>query len=156
MKGLITREKSPVQKRLGYYPAHGPRPAHDPPRPRKRNPGPQARPPAAPGPEPRPTLNDEYMTVEELAAALRLSPMTAYRHVSAGRIPGALRIGRTIRIPVTSAEAYLKACLITQPPPGSGQPGQDPPAALPRAPARQPPAPAPEAPKRSPAQAGCQ
>jgi excisionase family DNA binding protein len=46
-------------------------------------------------------------TVEEVAAHLKLRPITIYRAVSAGRLD-ALRIGRQIRIPQESLEAFTK------------------------------------------------
>jgi len=38
------------------------------------------------------------LTVDELAAILRVNRDTAYKAVAAGEVPGARRIGRTIRI----------------------------------------------------------
>jgi excisionase family DNA binding protein len=76
----------------------------------------------------------QLVTVRELAAFLRLSTMTVYRAVENGELPGAKRIGRSIRIPVTSVPEYVKSIGI--PPslrsisalagPGSGQPGPHP------------------------------
>jgi excisionase family DNA binding protein len=39
---------------------------------------------------------DEYLTAEELAAALRVCKMTIYRHANAGTLPGR-RVGRSWR-----------------------------------------------------------
>ena len=38
------------------------------------------------------------LTVDELAALLRVEPKTIYRAVKLGEIPGARRLGRAIRI----------------------------------------------------------
>lgn len=48
-----------------------------------------------------------YVTVDEIAAELRVSRMTIYRLVNAGTIPST-RIGRSIRIRRTDFNAYLK------------------------------------------------
>jgi excisionase family DNA binding protein len=40
----------------------------------------------------------EIFTVDELTALLRLNRKTTYEAIAAGKIPGAVRIGRTIRI----------------------------------------------------------
>lgn len=54
----------------------------------------------------------EYITVAEFAASLRVHNMTAYRLVNEGELPGSIRVGRSIRIPLSSAEAYLEGSLI--------------------------------------------
>lgn len=48
-----------------------------------------------------------FLTVRELADATRLCKMTIYRHIEAGKLE-ARRFGRSYRIPVESARAYLK------------------------------------------------
>ena len=45
------------------------------------------------------------LTVDELAALLRVNRKTAYDAISQGRIPGARRVGRAIRV---SRDAVLK------------------------------------------------
>jgi excisionase family DNA binding protein len=56
--------------------------------------------PASPSDEApaHPALHPEVLTVDELADLLRVERKTAYAAVAAGEIPGARRIGRTIRI----------------------------------------------------------
>lgn len=54
-----------------------------------------------------PTPDPEYYTVAEFASKLRVSKMTIYRMVDYGEIPGAIRIGRTIRITKKPADAWL-------------------------------------------------
>jgi excisionase family DNA binding protein len=49
------------------------------------------------------------MTVAEIAARLRLSKMTVYRLVDEGAFPGSIRAGRSIRVPLSGFEAYVKA-----------------------------------------------
>lgn len=43
-------------------------------------------------------MNDDLLTVAEVAAALRLHTDTVYDHVTAGRLP-AVRLGKRIHIP---------------------------------------------------------
>jgi excisionase family DNA binding protein len=52
-----------------------------------------------------------YLTVNEVAVALRVSNMTVYRLVSAGAIP-AVRIGRSVRLRADDVDAYLNGRLI--------------------------------------------
>lgn len=55
-------------------------------------------------------LAQEYVTPKELAAALRVSPMSVYRAIQDGEISGILRPGgKSLRIPVDSAEAWLES-----------------------------------------------
>jgi len=49
-----------------------------------------------------------FLTVEELAALLRVNRKTAYDAVAAGEIPGARRVGRTIRITREVVVAWLR------------------------------------------------
>ncbi|MFI6910132.1 helix-turn-helix transcriptional regulator, partial [Nonomuraea sp. NPDC050394] len=61
-----------------------------------------------------PAREDKYLTVAEIAAQLRVAPMTIYRAVNAGEFEGAVRAGkRGVRIPAASYEAWLKASEIT-------------------------------------------
>lgn len=50
----------------------------------------------------------EYYTVKEAAARLRVSKMTIYRMVEWGELPGAIRIGRTIRITAVEFDLWLR------------------------------------------------
>jgi excisionase family DNA binding protein len=52
-----------------------------------------------------------YLTVTEVAVALRVSNMTVYRLVSAGEIP-AVKIGRSVRLRADDVETYLSGRLI--------------------------------------------
>lgn len=49
-----------------------------------------------------------YLTVAEVAAAMRVSRMTVYRLVHAGELP-AVRFGRSYRVPERAVEEYLIA-----------------------------------------------
>lgn len=49
---------------------------------------------------------DELLTVDEIAAELRVSRMTIYRLVHAGTIPS-IRVGRSFRVYRTALTAYL-------------------------------------------------
>lgn len=48
-----------------------------------------------------------YMTVEEVAAEMRVSRMTVYRLVHANELE-AVRIGRSIRIPEAVVDQYIR------------------------------------------------
>ena len=47
-----------------------------------------------------------FMTVGEVAAALRVSSMTVYRLINAGDLP-AVRIGRSFRVAAADLDRYL-------------------------------------------------
>lgn len=47
-----------------------------------------------------------YLTVGEVAAMLRVSPMTVYRRINAGELP-AVRIGRSFRVREEDLDRYL-------------------------------------------------
>jgi excisionase family DNA binding protein len=49
-----------------------------------------------------------YLTVAEVAAAMRVSKMTVYRLVHTGELP-AVRFGRSYRVPEQSVQEYLTA-----------------------------------------------
>ncbi|MGL3806681.1 helix-turn-helix domain-containing protein [Paeniglutamicibacter sp. R2-26] len=49
-----------------------------------------------------------YLTVAEVAVAMRVSKMTVYRLVHAGELP-AVRFGRSYRVPEKAVEEYLVA-----------------------------------------------
>ena len=52
--------------------------------------------------------NAHYLTVAEVALAMRVSKMTVYRLVHAGSLP-AVRFGRSFRVPERAVEEYLVA-----------------------------------------------
>ena len=49
-----------------------------------------------------------YLTVEEVAAVMRVSKMTVYRLLHAGELPG-VRVGRSFRVPQDALDAYLRS-----------------------------------------------
>lgn len=61
--------------------------------------------------------HNEYLTIPEVAAVLRVSPVTVWRWCHQGELP-AVRLGRTWRIPRAALEARL-----TVPWPGPGETG---------------------------------
>lgn len=61
----------------------------------------------SPGPRPRPTSIPELLTVEEVAATLRLSRSKIYELI-ASRCLLALRPGGRIRVPADSVKEYLR------------------------------------------------
>jgi excisionase family DNA binding protein len=52
--------------------------------------------------------NAHYLTVAEVALAMRVSSMTVYRLVHSGELP-AVRFGRSYRVPALAVEEYLIA-----------------------------------------------
>ncbi|MDX6298466.1 MAG: hypothetical protein QOI51_2323 [Nocardioidaceae bacterium] len=48
-----------------------------------------------------------FLTVAEVAAAMRVSKMTVYRLVHAGDLPAA-RVGRSFRVPEDAVNEYLR------------------------------------------------
>lgn len=55
---------------------------------------------------------DPLLKVAEIATRLRVAKMTVYRLFHAGQLPGAIRVGRSIRVPSSAVEAYLKGSVI--------------------------------------------
>ena len=55
-----------------------------------------------------PGLGDvQFLTVAEVAEAMRVSKMTVYRLVHAGTLP-AVRVGRSFRVPQDAVTEYLR------------------------------------------------
>ncbi len=52
-------------------------------------------------------VEGDVLTVEELAAQLRVKPKTVYAAIRRKQIPGILRVGRLIRISRSSVLAWL-------------------------------------------------
>ena len=76
----------------------------------RSTPGPAA--PPAPagriGPAGREPLGEvRFLTVAEVAAAMRVSKMTVYRLVHGGTLP-AVRVGRSFRVPEDAVTTYLR------------------------------------------------
>ena len=53
-------------------------------------------------------MDDEYLTVPEIVAILRVSKMTVYRLINKGEIVG-VQIGGTKRVSKSAMNAYLAA-----------------------------------------------
>jgi excisionase family DNA binding protein len=53
----------------------------------------------------------QFLTVSEVAGALRVSNMTVYRLVSAGKLP-AVKVGRSVRLRRDEVDEYLSGRLI--------------------------------------------
>jgi excisionase family DNA binding protein len=66
--------------------------------------------PQRPGNTPGPSSMSDvsFLTVAEVAAALRVSKMTVYRLVHNGDLP-AVRVGRSFRVPEQAVQDYLKS-----------------------------------------------
>lgn len=52
------------------------------------------------------SVYSRFMTVNEVAAVLRVSAMTVYRRINAGELP-AVRIGRSFRVRQQDLDRYL-------------------------------------------------
>jgi len=50
----------------------------------------------------------KFLTVAEVAAAMRVSKMTVYRLVHSGELP-AVRVGRSFRVPEQAVHDYLRS-----------------------------------------------
>jgi excisionase family DNA binding protein len=48
-----------------------------------------------------------FLTVAEVATAMRVSKMTVYRLVHSGELP-AVRVGRSFRVPESAVDDYLR------------------------------------------------
>lgn len=59
----------------------------------------------------RPLAEVRFLTVAEVASAMRVSKMTVYRLVHAGELP-ALRVGRSFRVPEQAVSDYLRDSFI--------------------------------------------
>lgn len=55
----------------------------------------------------RPLGEVRFLTVAEVAAAMRVSKMTVYRLVHNGELP-AVRVGRSFRVPEQAVHSYLQ------------------------------------------------
>lgn len=55
---------------------------------------------------PAPRIDEQFLTVDEVAKAARVSKMTIYRLVRAGDL-AAVRVGKSFRIPLSAANQYL-------------------------------------------------
>jgi excisionase family DNA binding protein len=55
----------------------------------------------------RPLSEVRFLTVAEVAAAMRVSKMTVYRLVHSGELP-AVRVGRSFRVPEHVVHDYLR------------------------------------------------
>ena len=60
----------------------------------------------------KPGLSEvRFLTVAEVAAAMRVSRMTVYRLVHAGELQ-AVRVGRSFRVPEQAVHDYLRTAFI--------------------------------------------
>ena len=50
---------------------------------------------------------DEFLTIAEVAAQMRVSKMTVYRLVHGGELP-AVRVGRSFRVTQGAVDAFIK------------------------------------------------
>jgi len=77
---------------------------------------------AIPGDDPGsefPVFDDEMLTIEELAAYLKLKPQTIYKWAQAGKVPGA-KFGKEWRFRRSSIEKWIDSRIAESPPGSSG------------------------------------
>lgn len=55
----------------------------------------------------RPLSEVRFLTIAEVASAMRVSKMTVYRLVHSGELP-AVRVGRSFRVPEQAVHSYLQ------------------------------------------------
>ncbi len=55
----------------------------------------------------RPLSEVRFLTIAEVASAMRVSKMTVYRLVHNGELP-AVRVGRSFRVPEQAVQSYLQ------------------------------------------------
>lgn len=55
----------------------------------------------------QPLSDATFLTVAEVATAMRVSKMTVYRLVHSGELP-AVRVGRSFRVPESAVDEYLR------------------------------------------------
>ncbi|NBU32842.1 MAG: helix-turn-helix domain-containing protein [Actinobacteria bacterium] len=55
----------------------------------------------------RPLAEVRFLTIAEVATAMRVSKMTVYRLVHSGELP-AVRVGRSFRVPEQAVHNYLR------------------------------------------------
>jgi excisionase family DNA binding protein len=67
--------------------------------------------PARAGDSAEPLAEVRFLTVAEVAAAMRVSKMTVYRLVHSGDMP-ALRVGRSFRVPEQAVHDYLRSAYV--------------------------------------------
>ena len=59
----------------------------------------------------RPLSEVKFLTVAEVATAMRVSKMTVYRLVHGGELP-AIRVGRSFRVPEQAVHDYLRDSVV--------------------------------------------
>jgi excisionase family DNA binding protein len=59
----------------------------------------------------RPLSEVKFLTVAEVATAMRVSKMTVYRLVHSGELP-AIRVGRSFRVPEQAVHDYLRDAFV--------------------------------------------
>ena len=62
-------------------------------------------------PAERPLSEVRFLTVAEVASAMRVSKMTVYRLVHSGELP-AVRVGRSFRVPEQAVHDYLDKAFV--------------------------------------------
>ena len=62
-------------------------------------------------PAERPLAEVKFLTVAEVAMAMRVSKMTVYRLVHSGELP-AVRVGRSFRVPEQAVHDYLDKAFV--------------------------------------------
>jgi excisionase family DNA binding protein len=92
---------------IGWYAGNGEPPQDASPAEAKRHRWDSWRPGTPEAPDP-PLSEESYITCKEFAAMLRVTPVTVYRIVHSGQIEGAIRVGKSLRIPASGAAKFLQ------------------------------------------------
>jgi excisionase family DNA binding protein len=53
-------------------------------------------------------LSERFIGLRELAETLDVTTRTVYRHIQSGLIPKPVKIGHSVRFPVSDLEAYIE------------------------------------------------
>ena len=57
------------------------------------------------------TASVQLLTIKDAALRLAISTRTIHREIAAGRFPRPVKIGRSVRVPLSALEAYVRRLL---------------------------------------------
>jgi excisionase family DNA binding protein len=53
-------------------------------------------------------LDERFVSLKEVAEVLRVNTRTVYRLIQAGQMPQPVKVGRSLRFPVSDVEVYIE------------------------------------------------
>ena len=53
-------------------------------------------------------INEQLIGLSEFAELLRVTPRTVYRLIQSGQIPKPVKVGHSVRFPVSDVQAYIE------------------------------------------------